>query len=252
MSDRHGPVPASGLRLRVAGCAVLLTAIASMVAPAVSWAARPDIEQVVVSRDEGGRVTFRVDFAAPVVLGVGGQVQVAIDADRDVATGIDGLDYSLDWSFGSASLLTAVGGEPEPSYPPSFRVTKEGDDFLPSGMTFSIAAADIGDPKRFDFYAFVEKDGELDEAPSHVVVSAGSAPWTYPTNGAPAPGEPYPTETYVDGSDFTLSERGGLFLVIVVGGMLCVGAILGLGGWSVERWRKRKHAPPTLDDAAER
>jgi hypothetical protein len=248
ITETHRSAASSGRRLGVAGCVALGMAIASLIAPAASWAARPDLERVVVSRDEGGRVTFRVEFAAPLALSLDDTVQIAIDADRDPGTGIDGLDYSLDWSFGSAALLTAIDGEPEPSHPSSFHFTKEPGGFQTTAMTFSIAADDIGSPRRFDFYAFVEKDAELDEAPSHVLFSAGSAPWTYPTN-EPETGETYPTETYVDGSDFTLSERGGLFLALVVGGLLGVGAILGLGGWSVERWRKRKRVPPTPDDA---
>jgi hypothetical protein len=242
MNDSRGPAESFAHHVLVVGCVGLLIGIAALVAPTAVWAARPDIDRVTVSRDDHGRITFHIAFAAPLTLGIDDQVQVAIDADRDYTTGIDGLDYSLDWSFGSAALLTAVDGEPEQSNPSSFRFKKENGEFLTSAATFSIAAADIGSPKRFDFYAFVQEDGDLDEAPSHVLFSAGSAPWTYPVDGEPAAGVPYPTETYVDGSDFTVSERGGAFLVIVVVGLFGVGAILAVGGWSVERLRKRKRA----------
>lgn len=111
-------------------------------------------------------------------------------------------------------------------------------------VTFAIDAAELGNPEKLDFYAFVKDGDELDEAPSHVLFSAGAMPWTYPIGYVPEAGEPYPTETYDDLSDFTLSERGRTFIFVLVGGLLGLGAIAGVTGWSIERWRRRRGAPP--------
>jgi hypothetical protein len=205
---------------------------------APSDAPRPDIDQVVVSRGADGTLTFRIEFAEPVVLDDETTVQVAIDGDRNGATGVNGLEYSLDWT-GYASLLTAVEGSPSESSPASLEFADEGDV-----VTFRISASDLGDLDRFDFYAFIRQGDVLDEAPSHVLFSAGAAPWTYPSGDVPAAGEPYPTETFDDLGDFTLSERGWTFVLAIVGGLLGLGAIAGVTGWSVERRRRRRGAPP--------
>jgi hypothetical protein len=229
--------------------ALLLVATLALAAPPLADAARPDIDRVTVSRDEDDRVTFRLFFAEPVFVESDDQIQVAIDADHDPGTGVDGLDYSLDQSGAlfrgqdNAALLTAVDGEPVASYPPELRFNYEegalGYGFSVSSVTFSVPSSAIGDPARFDFYVFIRVDGELDEAPSHVLFSAGDLPWTYPKHDAPAVGEAYPTETYFDNSDLTLSEQPGHFIALVVGFALVLAGLLVVGGWSVQRFRKR-------------
>jgi hypothetical protein len=240
-------------------CATIV--LAALLVPAPALASRPNLERVTVSRSADQRVTFRIEFARPVELRHDTTVQIAIDADRDPATGIDGLDYSLDWTetvLSSAdvkipdelegelrdmiirlgesySLLTAIDGEAVESHPHSLKFSHNGDL-----VTFSIAAADIGDAQQFDFYAFIEQGGALDEAPSHVLFSAGASPWTYPQDGIPARDDSYPTQTYEDPTDATLSENTPLFLVVVgavLGAVLGIGALLAIAGWGVERYR---------------
>jgi hypothetical protein len=229
--------------------ALLLVATLALAAPPLADAARPDIERVTVSRDEDDRVTFKLFFAEPVFVESDDQIQVAIDADRDPGTGIDGLDYSLDQQGAlyrgadTAALLTAVDGVPVESYPPELRFGYEegaaGYGFSVSSVTFSVPSSMIGDPSRFDFYVFIRVEGQLDEAPSHRLFSAGSLPWTYPTDGTPGVGEAYPTETYVDNSDLTLSEQPGQFIALVVAFALVVAGLLVVGVWGVRRFRKR-------------
>ena len=228
--------------------ALLLVATLALAAPPLADAARPDIERVTVSRDEDDRLTFKLSFVDPVIIEADDRIQVAIDADRDPGTGVDGLDYSLDQpgplyrGEDDATLLTAVGGEPIASNPPELRFDyEEANDygFFVSSVTFSLPSSVIGDPARFAFYVFIRVDGQLDEAPSHVLFSADALPWTYPKDGTPDVGEAYPTETYFDNSDFTLSEQSGPFIGLVVGVVLAVGGLLAVGGWSVQRLRKR-------------
>jgi hypothetical protein len=234
--------------------ALLLVATLALAVPPLADAARPDIERVTVSREEDDRVTFKLVFAEPVFVESDDQIQVAIDADRDPGTGVDGLDYSLDKSVAlypgvdHATLLTAVDGVPVASYPPELRFGYEegalGYGFSVSSVTFSVPSSMIGDPARFDFYVFIRVEGELDEAPSHVLFSAGALPWTYPKDDTPDVGEAYPTETYYDNSDFTLSEQPGLFIAVVVAFVLAVGGLLAVGGWGVQRLRKRNAGRP--------
>ena len=78
------------------GRLLVVVLLGALLVPATA-AAAPNLERVVVSRTPDERVSFRIEFADPVALRHDTIVQVAIDADRDAATGIDGLDYSLDW-----------------------------------------------------------------------------------------------------------------------------------------------------------
>jgi hypothetical protein len=240
---------------RVALLLVVVAAIA-LSGPAHALAGRPNIDTVVVSRDDDGIVTFRIDFAEPVIMDPDDNVQVAIDADRDPGTGVDGLDYSLDQTgplfedSDQAALLTAVDGEPVASYPSSLRFSRTAGGTFglgTSSVSFAVPASVIGNPDRFDFYVFIRVEGVLDEAPSHVLFSAGSLPWTYPTHSVEA-GAAYPVETYVDGSDATLSERPGILIGVVAAGLLGLGAVLAVGGWAVQRHRSRRKGPEPAAD----
>jgi hypothetical protein len=246
-----------------------------MAVPSYALADRPDIDRVVVSRDGEGVLRFRISFGSPLVTPDNeANVQVAIDADRDSGTGVDGLDYSLDKSGGWSgdpfvvvpdlddadsfvddplwlALLTAVDGEPVESHPRRLRFSHEGNGW-PDGIksvTFSVPASVIGDPRRFDFYVFIKTDESLDEAPSHVLFSAGTSPWTYPKQDAPEVGDAYPVETYVDGSDITLKERPGVVIAVIAAGVLIIGAVLAVAGWWVQRQRSRKDSQSTGSEA---
>lgn len=224
------------------GAAITALVLAALVVVAPAQAAGADIDRVTVSRSADDVITFRIEFAAPVDLIDVETVQVAIDADRNLDTGIDGLDYSLDWR-GSPVLLTAVDGDEVVSEPESLEFRYEGDAASSAiAVSFAVAASDIGSPERFDFYTFVEQDGHRDIAPVHVLFSAA---WTYPEDEQAA-GDPYPTATYEDLTDLSLSEGGWGFvaiLVAVVGGLLALGAIVAVIGWSVDRRRKRRSPP---------
>jgi hypothetical protein len=221
---------------------VSATVAAVLAAPAPALAERPNIERVAISEDGQGRLTFRVILARPVILDLDDTIQVAIDADRNGGTGVNGLEYSLDWTGYSTALLTAVDGRPVESHPSTLRFASTGNPrpVAFSTATFSIASAAIGDPEQFDFYVFIERDGDIDKAPSHVLVSAEAAPWTYPRKGRRVPGKPHPAEVYVDGSDFNFSERGFAFVTVIAAPVLGLGGIFALLGFGVERLRRRR------------
>jgi hypothetical protein len=216
---------------------LLFEMVAALAPPAQAGGERPNIDRVAVSRDRAGVLTFRIHFASPVITDPDDTVQVAMDTDRNQHTGVDGLEYSLDYT-GSARLLTAVDGKPVVSDPPGLRFRREEVGFLglrSSAMTFSIPASAIGDARRFDFYAFARMDGKLDEAPNPRLLSHGL--WTYPRQEARAGFE---VETYFDDRDTTpLLGRGEVIALLVVG-VLGMGALVATIGWTVERRRQRK------------
>jgi hypothetical protein len=212
-----------------------VTAALLLAAPAARAGDRPNITRVVVSRSQDEQISFRVEFSAPVTLDPERtKLQVALDTDRDVTTGVDGLEFALDWQSGDAAVLEAVNGEATTTRAPlDFRHDR-------TSATFAVPASAIGNPSRFDFYVFIAEGEDLvDEAPSHVLVSAGADPWTYPADGEPGPGEAYPTDSYDDATDLTLSERPS-FLYILIGGVFGGGALLAVAGWGFERWRRRR------------
>lgn len=240
--DRAGPlsfasspppaIPADRPRSSTERIAVALTALAHASA---GEAGDANIDTVVVSRSADDVISFSIEFAEPVALDNDTQVQVAIDVDRNSDTGVDGLEYSLDWQR-YASVFKAVDGEELEIEPESLEFAHDG-----AVITFSIAARDIGFPDRFDFYTFIEQGGHSDVAPGHVLFSAM---WTYPSDHVP-PGEPYPTETYDDLTDLSLAEGDWESFALIAGGVLILGAILALVGWSIERYRKRRRERST-------
>jgi len=209
-----------------------------------------DIKAVVVSRDSASILTFVIQFAGPVSLDNATKLQVMLDTDRKSSTGIQGAEYALDYS-------AYRGSEPEPSLihsidgkgytsptPPRFWTG-------PSDATFEVPTSNIGDPRVFDFWVFVERNGDLVEtAPTHVLVSTYSQPWTYPKDGASAPGAGYPTQTYEDISDTSLETTNIPWKWILLG-IVGLAALLGFGGWTFERIRGRRGgtspvAPPPV------
>ncbi len=228
--------------LLVSALSVLLVAAWARQADA---AGRPDIRAVTVARDQAGSLSFLIDFSGAVTFDARTKLQVMLDTDRDSGTGIQGAEYALDYSSESrldrptAALLTTRNGE-------TLRFYRSRLTFSSSWRTamFTVPVSEIGDPARFDFWVYVQRDGEVvDNAPTHVVVSTEDAPWTYPKGDPPVAGHAYPVETYDDLSDTSLVGGGSfpwLPVVLVVAGL---GAAVGLGGWAWERLH-RKTPPP--------
>ncbi len=245
----RGPRPPSAHahagRLGFGSLLVLMLVVGAAWAGTAAAAGRPDIETVVVSRDQAGMLTFVIGFAAPARLDAGTKMEVMLDTDRDSSTGIEGGEYALDYSspgHGEApypSLFTARNGDSVDSSPHSLVFSS-----TPRSATFRISVYDVGDPDVFDFWVFVEQNGDLlDTAPTHVIISTYAQPWTYPTGGAPSPGQAYPVDTYEDLADGSLETSNLPWLTILLV-LIGAGAVLGIGGWTVDRIRKRRRPPP--------
>ncbi len=233
-----------GHRLRLGSLVVLALAAAAWPAGA-SAGGSTDIRTVVVSRDSVSLLTFEIRFAGPVHFDSGTKLQVMLDTDRDPSTGIEGAEYALDYSATDggkpeAALIQAIAGE-------TFALPLALFEAGPRSATFQVLADAIDSPRVFDFWVFIEQDGDLvDNAPSHVLVSTHSQPWTYPKSGdAPSSGV-YPTQTYEDISDggFETANLPWKWILIGVAGIAGLGALLGFGGWTFERMRGRGETPP--------
>ena len=251
--------------MRVTAVAAAVLGALVLAAPAVS--AQPEIERVVVSRSADGVLTFRIEFSGPVVLGENARLRVAIDTDRTATTGNDGIDYSIDWTGRFPALLEAFADDEREADSNSLDMTNQGNV-----VTFFVAASELFDLSRFDFYVYSDFGGGLgDRGSTEIPFAAGKTASTYPRDDTPVPeGDAYPTETYEeageafpsgqpqtppaadaeanktydDRSGFTLSERGWTFPLVLVGGLLGLGAIAGVTGWGIERWRRRRGVPP--------
>jgi hypothetical protein len=107
----------------------------------------------------------------------------------------------------------------------------------------TIAASEVGQVTRFDFWVFVERDRKLvDTAPTHLLVAPSSEPWTYPKEGTPRAGAAYPVETYTDSTDTSLVEGSFQWYLILLG-IAALGALVGIGGWTYDKLHRRP--PPT-------
>lgn len=225
--------------------------LAALALPAASSAAsNPNIDTVTVARTHSGTFSFTIAFQTPVRLGAGTRMQVMLDTDRNFATGIEGSEYALDYSSPSegeapaAALLTAHDGDAEESAPSSLAFTSTG-----RWARFDIDAAALGSPSRFDFWVFVEENGEVvDTAPTHVLFSSSASPWTYPPHDEVPAGADYPVETYTDLTDTSLTGSGSFPWVPILLGVAAVGALVGIGGWAYEKLHGR--TPPGPKPAA--
>jgi hypothetical protein len=139
-----------------------------------------DVTSAVVSNNESGQYTFRVNvvhLALPsdIVIFVG------IDSDQNPATGLGGADFLIvcDESNGSVGLLRWDGSNLVPT--PSSSLTAADND---TGITVGVNRSEIGNSGQFNFYVLsvqgpTASAGHVDSAPDQ-----GS--WNYALT-APAP-----------------------------------------------------------------
>ena len=119
--------------------------------------AAPDITTIVVSNDDAGMLTFRINVPNRPTLGQDMAVVLYVDSDNSATTGsqdIPGIDYVIEVIRGEANLFRWDGttfsrrfGDPSAvSLAFSYQ----------AGPTIRISAVELGNTKRFNFLAIVE------------------------------------------------------------------------------------------------
>jgi hypothetical protein len=118
-------------------------------------AGAPDITTVVVSNNDAGVITFKINVPGRGALTEDMIVEIIIDSDNNPATGDpepanQGADYAIELFGGNANLFrwdgttySRRGADPPQS------------SLIFSGLTVRINAADLGNTTRFNFNTFV-------------------------------------------------------------------------------------------------
>ena len=119
--------------------------------------AAPDITTLVVSNDDAGIISFRINVPNRPQLGQDMVIDLFVDTDNNPATGsadFGGTDYVIELIQGEAALFKWDGtnftrrfGDP-PAISLSFSYQ--------GGVTFRISAAELGNTTRLNFFVIVE------------------------------------------------------------------------------------------------
>jgi hypothetical protein len=119
--------------------------------------AAPDITTLVVSNDDAGIISFRINVPNRPTLGQDMVVDVFVDTDNNAATGsqeLGGADYVMELFRGEIALFRWDGtnftrrfGDPSAV---SLSFSYQG------GVTMRISAAELGNTKRLKFFTIVE------------------------------------------------------------------------------------------------
>jgi hypothetical protein len=109
----------------------------------------PDITRVVVANSANGQISFRIDVTELVVPS-DTRVLVAIDSDRNPATGHEGSDYALiaDLSDAGFVLVRWSGSEFVETPEATFSAGRDGNS-----VVFSVNRSELGNTNAFDFWA---------------------------------------------------------------------------------------------------
>ncbi len=148
-------------------------------------AGAPDITTIVVSNNDAGVITFKINVAGRGALSEDMIVLVFVDSDNNVATGEPdvGTDYAIQLFNGAADLFRwdGSGYSRRAADPPQASLTF-------SGLTFRINAAELGDTKRFNFatqvatgVVFDPNTGDFDDskAVADFAPDLGHGMWNY-------------------------------------------------------------------------
>jgi hypothetical protein len=165
-----------------------------------------DVKTVVVSNDDAGQVTFRVNVDT-LPRPSDTRVFVFIDTDRNRATGSPeaaGADYAIvdDSSDSTYDIARWNGSDWDDTASSTVRVFADG-----GGVTFSINKSELGGTAAFDFWVGTQlgdpSGNAADTAPD------GDAVWTY-TLQASAPARPTITKLVVPAAS-VLPKAGTTF-----------------------------------------
>lgn len=119
--------------------------------------AAPDITTIVVSNDDAGMISFRVNVPNRPTLGQDMLADLFVDTDNNPATGsqdIPGIDYVIELARGEINLFKWDGTNFTRRFGDPSAVTLAFS--YQGGVTIRISAAELGSTTRFNFLVTVE------------------------------------------------------------------------------------------------
>jgi hypothetical protein len=129
--------------------------------------AGPDIAAVTVSNDAAGLLTIRVDVRNRQLIG-SSEVVVGLDTDANRSTGRTGqwggIEYAIDLSSNLGGALGRWNGSQWDWGTPQ---STFGCSYAAGAATFRVNVRELGNTKRFNFYAAVEEGDLVDVAPDN-------------------------------------------------------------------------------------
>lgn len=148
----------------------------------------PDITTIVVSNDDAGIVSFRVNVPNRPTLGQDMLFEIWVDADNNAATGspdLGGADYVMQLVRGEISLYRWDGADYTRRFGDPSAVTLNFS--YQAGLTARISAAELGNTKAFKFFVVAISGlvvdpvtGDLDGANSKADVAPGGGVGLFP------------------------------------------------------------------------
>ena len=151
-------------------------------------ATAPDITTLVVSNDDAGIISFRVNVPNRPALGQDMLFELWVDSDNNGATGspdVGGADYVLQLVRGEVSLYKWDGTDYTRRFGDPSAVTLNFS--YQAGLTVRISAAELGNTKAFKFFVVAISGlvvdpvtGDLDGANSKADVAPGGGVGLYP------------------------------------------------------------------------
>jgi hypothetical protein len=232
----------------VLGLAVLAAVIAVAPAGAANSVTYPDstgepgvkdLTSVVVSNDDKGMITFRLNVPSLPVYTVDVNVDIYVDTDNNAATGstgIPGIDYVIQLFRGEINLYKWDGTDFTRRFgdPPATTLIYQ----WANGVAIKISAAELGNTKRLRFLAIVVSGIAFDPVSGEPIPETGVADYapdlgrgffTYDVRIAPArlvfkslktaPASPKAGKTFTVRMAATRSDTGA---AIVNGRVDCV------------------------------
>ena len=151
-------------------------------------AAAPDITSIVVSNDDAGMLSFRVNVPNRPTLGQDMYMVLFVDTDNNPNTGsldLAGVDYVMELVRGEINLFKWDGTNFTRRFGDPSAVTLS--FAYQAGITIRISAAELGNTKRFNFIVEVDSGivvdpvtGDLDFTNAKGDVAPGGGAGLYP------------------------------------------------------------------------
>jgi hypothetical protein len=209
--------------------------------------AGPDITTVVVSNDDAGMISFRMNIPNRPTIGQDMLFEIWVDSDNNVQTGspdLAGADYVMQVVRGEIALFRWDGTDYTRRFGDPSAVTLSFS--YANGITVRISASELGNTKQFRFFVVAvggivvdPVTGELDDTNAHGDVAPGGGAGLYPFEVKTAPTtlvvrKPTATPAVpVAGRTFSLrlqAARSDTGALVQGGRVICAGRI---GGSSV-------------------